>query len=281
MKRKVIKLIKIIIDKIIFLLYKTKFGVYFNDRLISSAMNRVLDVTYNNLLFKFAVPNKLCVWRAETFEKKEPETLNWIDQMKEGSIVWDIGANVGLYSIYMAKNKKCKVFAFEPSVFNLELLARNIFLNKLSNVINIVPLAFSDKLGPGNMKMTTTEWGGALAVFNENFGWDGNIFNEVFEFITMGLTMDDAITLLKIPQPEYIKIDVDGLEHFILKGGYNVLKNVKQILIEINDDFKEQADDCRQILENAGLYLIEKKHSEMFTNSSLGFQNSYNQIWKR
>jgi len=85
--------------------------------------------------------------RVEALEKvfatKEPETLEWIDRIPEKSVLWDIGANVGLYSCYAAKARGCRVFAFEPSVFNLEILARNIFLNQLTDQITIVPGEFA------------------------------------------------------------------------------------------------------------------------------------------
>ena len=60
---------------------------------------------------------------------KEPETLEWIDQFKGDKIVfWDIGANVGLYSIYAAlKHKDIQIISFEPSVNNLRVLSRNIY----------------------------------------------------------------------------------------------------------------------------------------------------------
>ena len=69
--------------------------------------------------------------RANTFSSKEPETLEWIDSMQKKSILWDVGANVGTYSCYAAKKMELQVFAFEPSVFNLSLLAQNIYMNNL------------------------------------------------------------------------------------------------------------------------------------------------------
>ena len=131
------------------------------------------------------------------------------------------------------------------------------------------------------MRMTTTEWGGALSTFGQDFGWDGKVILQVFEFRTIGLSMEDAAQKLAIPQPDYIKMDVDGLEHFILKVGVSVLKNVREILIEVNDDFHEQAEQCRNLLTKAGLVLKEKRHSEMIATNTQGFQNSYNQIWAR
>ena len=194
-------------------------------------------------------------------------------------MLWDIGANVGLYSVYAAKSKHCRVFAFEPSVFNLELLARNVYINDLSDKICLVPIALSDTRGSNKLSMSTTEWGGALSTFGQSFGWDGKAMKNVFSFQTLGLSMTDAVHLLGLPQPDYIKMDVDGIEHFILKHGGAVLEKTKGILVEINDDFRAQAEEAAQALRDAGLTLQEKRHSAMFDNSV--FQNSFNQIWTR
>ena len=93
--------------------------------------------------------------------------------------------------------------------------------------------------------------------------------------------MDQVVNVLQLPRPDYIKMDVDGLEHFILKGGAEVLNSVQGILVEINDDFTEQAHVAQSLLESAGLVFHEKRHSEMYDNSTAGFQHSFNQIWFR
>lgn len=115
--------------------------------------------------------------------------------MKEGSCFWDVGANIGLYSIYAAKIKNIKVYAFEPSVFNLELLSRNINLNKVEDKIKIVPLSISSKNGFSNFYDSTNEWGGALSVFGEAFGSDGNKINSKFKYLTFGLKADSFLKL--------------------------------------------------------------------------------------
>ncbi len=63
-------------------------------------------------------------------------------------------------------------------------------------------------------------------------------------------------------------MDVDGLEHFILKGGFSVLA---QVLIEINDDFYEQAEQCYSLLSKAGLVLKEKRQADYIANNTNGF----------
>lgn len=249
--------------------------------IISALMQRTKIIQHNNLKLRIAIPNLLCKWRAETFSNKEPETLEWIDNFPNNSVLWDVGANIGLYSLYAAKKKGCKVWAFEPSVFNLEILARNIFFNNLTDKICIVPVAVSNNQGSNKMRMSTTEWGGALSTFSEKFGYNGLPLNYTFEFQTIGMSLDYMVENVKIPLPDFIKLDVDGLEHFILKGGISVLSKIKGILIEINDEFQEQSEICKLLLTNAGLTLQKKHQSEMMLNPKRGFQNSYNQIWSR
>jgi hypothetical protein len=95
----------------------------------------------------------------------------------------------------------------------------------------------------------------------------------------MGLSMVDAVELLKIPQPDYIKMDVDGIEHLILKGGKSILLKVKSILIEINDKFTVQADGASLYLREAGFKLKEKRHADYFDSDTGSARHTFNQIW--
>lgn len=260
---------------------KTRAGDYFFEVALKKSMTSTRSVEHHGIRLKFSVPNSLNRWRIDTFSSKEPETLEWIDSLPKGAIVWDVGANVGLYSCYAAKARNCRIYAFEPSVFNLELLARNIFLNDLGDKVTIVPLPLSDSISVSAMRMTSTDWGGALSTFGKDFGWDGNKIRQVFEFSTIGISMEDAVRHLQVPVPEYVKVDVDGLEHFILKGGAQVLAKVSGILIEVNDDFHEQAENCHHLLTAAGLVMREKRQSDMMSDSASGFASAYNQIWVR
>jgi FkbM family methyltransferase len=260
---------------------KTVIGRYRHDLIVSTAMEQTMAVAHNGANLTLPVPNWLCRFRAETFASKEPETLEWIDSLPHGCVLWDVGANVGLYSVYAAKHRGCRVFAFEPSVFNLELLARNAFLNGVSDRVCLVPLALSDATGASQLKMTSTDWGGALSTFGREFGFDGKAIQQVFEFRTLGVSMEDAVQRLGLPQPDFIKLDVDGIEHVILKAGGAVLRAVKGVIIEINDDFREQSEQSRELLSAAGLKFVAKRHSDYMEASTGGFRNTYNQIWAR
>ena len=282
MKKQLKRTAKNIIESIIGLLGKTTVGRYLYTSILSNAMNRSQTVTHQNVSLIFSTPNTLNQYRADTFSSKEPETLEWLDRMPKGSILWDIGANVGLYSCYAAKKCGARVFSFEPSVFNLELLGRNIFLNQLTDLVTIIPLPLAEELGVSKLNMTTTQWGGALSTFGQVYGHDGCPMEKVFEFSTIGLSMTEAVKILQIPAPNFVKMDVDGIEHLILKGGLDVLSKVDGVLIEINDHFTEQAKDANAYLIESGLTLKEKRHADYFNSDAFGSgQHTFNQIWIR
>jgi FkbM family methyltransferase len=231
-----------------------------------------VPIEYGGNHFQFSAPNSLCYYRILTFASKEPETLEWINSFEHNSILWDIGA----------KTKEVNVFAFEPSVFNLEFLTRNVNLNGLEAKIVIMPFPLTDKSQFSMFRMTSTEWSGALSSFEKNIGWDGKKMETVFNYQIQGISMNNLIDSLNLSMPDYIKIDVDGIEHFILMGGDTVLKNVKEVLIEVNDNFQEQAELCTEILKRSGLNMVEKRHSEEFEQSgAFGDGKLWNQIWKR
>jgi len=120
-----------------------------------------------------------------------------------------------------------------------------------------------------------------LSTFGQPYGHDGEPIRKVFEFPTVGLSIVDAVTLLKVPQPDFIKMDVDGIEHLILKGGGPVLLQTKSILVEINDRFAAQAGEASEILRTAGFLLKEKRHAECFDHVSGAARHTFNQIWVR
>lgn len=260
---------------------RTAVGQYIYNQILHASLESTQEVIYQEERLRFATPNPLNLYRAMTFAEKEPETLEWIDTIPQNAILWDIGANIGLYTCYAARSRACRVFAFEPSVFNLELLARNIFYNQLTERVTIVPLPLTQDLTLSTLNMTSTDWGGAMSTFGCEFGHDGKRMERVFAFPTVGLSMVDVVERLKIPPPDYIKMDVDGIEHLILKGGLSVLQNVRSILIEINDRFHEQSEQAALYLQSSGFSLRAKRHAASFDLSEGDAAHTYNQIWTK
>lgn len=243
-------------------------------RITNLLINKKQRIKHNGIDMTFFVPNPLIRYRVRTFATKEPETLDWIDSFDGNAILWDIGANIGLYSTYAAKKKNARVFAFEPSVFNLEFLAKNIHANRLQEKVVIFPLALSNNTNFNLFKINNPVWGGALSAFGVDFDQYGENFNASFEYSILGLSADNAIGAFNILSPDYIKIDVDGIEHLILEGASNILKTVKSVLVEIDESFIEQSKQSKKYLLDAGLKLSEKHI--LLENSS-----QYNQLWIR
>ena len=270
--------IKSIINRIGWLFYyllNNRFLVLIGDASLKYKVLEKRNISAGNKKLTFYTPNFLMRYRHKTFFSKEPETLQWIDQFKSNSVFLDIGANVGLYSIYAAKTKNTTVYAFEPSFFNLEYLARNIFINGLSEKINIIPLALNNTAGINPFHLTSTAWGGALSTFDQKFDDSGKEMHPEFVYKTTGIDLDTLSKLLQLEKADYVKIDVDGLEHIILSGAKNTLKNAREILVEINDNFSEQREVSNKILVELGFELDQKVYTEVNTKQVA------NQIWKK
>ena len=243
-----------------------------------------LKKNISNKKISFFTPSELIKWRVKTILDKEPETISWINEFKDKSIFWDIGANVGLYSIYAAsKRKRIKVFSFEPSSSNLRTLSRNISINNLQNKINIVPFALSKNKNKFLLlKESSFNEGGALNSFGVNYNFSGKKFFSKNSYNTFGTSLDNLIKLKILKVPNYIKIDVDGIEDLILAGAKNLLlnKKIKSILIEINDKFKVQKKEILKIMKKNKFQLISKSRNEDFY-SNKDFSGIYNYIFTK
>ena len=272
-------LIKKFIKNFVTIASTNRIGRYFNEYLVKYIFEQKRNINYKNIKLAFYSPNRLNKFRIDTFSSKEPETLNWIEKFSQGSIFWDIGANIGLYSCYAAKLKNCNVYAFEPSIFNLEILTKNVFLNQLSNKVIIISFPLTDELKESEFKMTMTDWGGSMSTFGDDYTHDGSKLKKEFNYNTVGMSMDECVDVLKIKQPNYIKIDVDGIEHLILKGGTRTLNKAKSVLVEVDENFILQVEKTREYLTKAGLKLKEKLQSDSIGKSE--FKSIFNQIWEK
>ena len=172
------------------------------------------------------------------------------------------------------KKKNCKVISFEPSVFNLEILCRNIFVNKINKNVTVFSLPLSDNIKESFFNMSNTELGGAISTFGENFTYDGSKLDMVFRYKTFSINMDKFVESFKVPYPKYIKIDVDGIEHLILKQSLNVLKKAKEILIEVDEKFKKQKMEIALILKKSGYKLLSREPLNVDKKEKI-----FNQLW--
>ena len=272
----------VFLDKIFKIITKRSILIWFNDFIQERSYKsiKILDKE-----IKFFVPNQLLEWRVDTYFSKEPETLEWIDsfQEKENLIFWDIGANIGLYSIYNSlKHPKSTTIAFEPSSSNLRVLTRNISINNLEKNIKVVPTPLTYKKNIfQEMKEGQFVEGGALNSFGEKFDFEGKEFKPTMKYNLLGTTMNYFIENSILDIPDYVKIDVDGIEHLILQGGDKFLNNekVKTLSIEINENFKEQYNKVLNLMEKFNFKIVHKKNNDSLFSEGSRFINTYNYIF--
>ena len=232
----------------------------------------------NKLIFQMLDMGEMTRMRSDLFETKEPETLNWIDSFLPEDKFLDIGANVGVFSIYAALNK-INVIAIEPDALNYALLNINIRKNNLNKFILPYSIALNDSEKFSFFNISSIEWGGALNAFDNEFDFKGNRFKPIHRQGVYGLPLDKFIDSIGI-KPNHIKIDVDGNEFLILKGGKDILKseNLKSLLVEL-DESRNDYEDSLKFIKSCGLVLEEKTHAKMFDNAE--FATTYNHIFFR
>ena len=272
----------VFLDTIFKALTKRSILIWFNDFIqdISYKSIKILDKE-----IKFFIPNQLLNWRVETFFTKEPETLEWINnfEKKDNLIFWDIGANIGLYSIYNSlKNPKSTTIAFEPSSSNLRVLTRNISINNLEKNIKVISTPLTDKENIfQEMKEGQFIEGGALNSFGEKFDFGGKEFQANMKYNLLGTTMNYYVENAILEIPDYIKIDVDGIEHLILQGGDKFLMNkkVKSLSIEINENFKEQYEKVLYLMEENKFKILHKKHNDNYLFEGSKFNKTFNYVF--
>jgi len=120
--------------------------------------------------------------------------------------------------------------------------------------------------------------GGSHNTFGENYDSSGDkIIDAKCSYFTYGDSIDSIIESGTLSVPDYIKIDVDGIEHFIIEGGLNTLKNknVKEILIEISENFEMHKTTIINILKELGFEIKWKKSSFDVDNKSKYYTLNY------
>jgi FkbM family methyltransferase len=215
-------------------------------------LNPRCEITHAGTCMVFITPNVFTKWRVEGIYKKEPCTLEWIEGFKPNDILIDVGANVGMYSIWAAATKKTKVFAFEPESQNYSLLNRNILANQLHDLVKAYCIGLSDHEGLADLHMGDLRVGGSCHSVGEALDYKHEPLNVAFRQGCVVSRLDELISTRGIPVPNHIKIDVDGFEPKVVAGAATLLKNptLKSLLIEVNlnlDDHRQMVGDLTRL----------------------------------
>ncbi len=178
------------------------------------------------LPFKMGRYTSMEEYRAATWATKEPETIEWIRGFAPWGVFFDVGANIGVFSLFAASQfPEMEIISFEPMKANFRELMSNRNVNRFDNMICL-------QYAIGNSSGWTE-----LFVPDETSGASGAQMGLSSGFINQVLVrrIDD---LLEFPKPDHIKIDIDGQEVEIIRGMVKTLPFIKSILIEVRPESK-------------------------------------------
>ena len=193
--------------------------------------------------------------------RKEPETLAWLQrEMGPGDVLYDVGANVGAYSLVADRcaRGQGRVYAFEPSATTFALLTRNVFLNGAEERVTPLFVALADSNALGHMELRSLAAGDAshgMADPAARPNGSTGAFRQPVSFARL----DDLVATYGLAQPTLMKIDVDGGELGVLRGGPRVLRapSLRGVLIEI-DSADANADATLACLAAHGFAVAER-----------------------
>lgn len=181
---------------------------------------------------------------------KEPETIKWLDgYVRKEDVLYDVGANVGAYSLYAAKVAGAKVYSFEPSPSTFSLLLENIHLNKLGQQITPFNIPLSSTSELKTFKYNSLSAGSATHGGLEH----ALSSNQDISQPVLTLSLDDLIQRYNMQKPSLMKIDVDGHELGILEGATETLRDsgLRSIQIEMSSS-DSTFEPIKKILAESG-----------------------------
>jgi FkbM family methyltransferase len=201
--------------------------------LVCQQMAQQVAVGHNGHTLLFQATTARSLHDVLTLGSGEPETVAWLDGLEPG-MLWDVGANVGLYSLYAACARGCGVVAFEPSAASFAALAKNVELNGASDRVSLYCMALGDRTHLDSLWMACSDAGHSMHRVGEA---DGRAFRQSIPVFSA----DDLVRVFDVPRPRYLKIDVDGPELAVLRGMTEILSGVDSILVEAETEQAEQA----------------------------------------
>lgn len=264
--------------------YTREFGVFRSLRTLGlwNAAFRLrdwLEVTRPARLAKghvrLVVQNYRELDRLDRYATKEPEAIAWIESdIRPGDVFYDIGANIGQYSLYaaVATGKRARVYAFEPESSNFAKLNRNIYLNGLQDVVVPLNIALSDRTGIADLRVTAVRPGYAT----HQLDVERNKYRDRYRYChrqgIVTTTLDALVADFGLPAPAHLKIDVDGVEDLILAGATAVLprEDLRSILIEANERSRQNVIEVMRANGLALTYAAERGGNLIFRRTPAG-----------
>ena len=191
------------------------------------------ELNLDGRTLRYGIGTPACQWRVQTLFTKEPGTIDWIESFAPGEVFVDVGANIGIYSLYAGVAAGAEVHAFEPESQNYAELYRNIFLNQAQRSITAYCAAISDQpVEVSSLLLRDFATGYSFHDFGEpsrNYAAESR-----FRQGSVAFSIDHLVESGALPAPDHIKIDVDGHEHKVIGGMRRLLERgkVRSLLLE-------------------------------------------------
>jgi FkbM family methyltransferase len=161
---------------------------------------------------------------------------------RSGWTVFDVGANIGVFTLLQA-TQGARVYSFEPNPDSYGRLLRNVTANKLSDCVRLFPTALGDERGMGSLHVIgggTT--GGVVTPVKAGASASG---------VAVPIaTLDEVVSTLPGLSIDLLKIDAEGSEVAILRGGERTLDHVQRIMVEYHS--RDLLRQVREILARKG-----------------------------
>jgi FkbM family methyltransferase len=206
--------------------------------------------------FTFRPRTRNDVFRYTTFFSKEEGTLQWLrDNVREGVVLFDIGANVGLYSLYAARQAdKVRVYSFEPHKINFSTLVENVLLNDLGGSIHPLAIPLGDATGFTHLNYNSTDSGTSMSQLGHSSLPGDREFTPELKELVYAVTLDSLMESGQLPAPDLIKVDN---ELRILAGMKGLLRSERgpaSLQVEINPGRRAEVlalmEDCGYRLDH-------------------------------
>lgn len=189
--------------------------------------------------------------------QKEPDTILWLETFGgAGKVFYDLGANVGAYSL-VAAARGMRVVAIEPAFQNYARLCQNVTLNRLDKLVSSLPVALSSKTSLVEFSFLETRPGSAKCFYNQEGIFHLPVPDHPLRKHVMAFSLDDLIRIFNLPAPNIIKIDVDGAEAETLSGAHKTFSDpgLSAAVIEIDTSITSAVSIHSELAE-CGLTLI-------------------------
>ena len=204
-------------------------------------LNPRTELQFGELSVAYVTPNTHTKWRVDSLFEKEPITIEWIAGFKSEDVLVDVGANVGMYTVWAAKTRGVRVIAFEPEAQNFSLLNRNIFINGLGSSVSAYCLAMSDVAGLSHLHLSAFMAGGSCHSLGEQVDFKHDPMKPAYSQGCIAARLDDLVASGAVLEPDHIKIDVDGFEPKVVAGARRIIEGTKlrSMLIEVNQNLAD------------------------------------------